>query len=63
MKALEEWALTHNVPYVDIIKASDNDRDILLSWVHLTPAGNQIIANAFATKILDEIGSGNVNVH
>jgi len=45
--------LKENVAFVDIIKAMDQDRDSLLSDVHLNPHGNKIIAQAFADKIFN----------
>jgi lysophospholipase L1-like esterase len=53
MKELKSWALKENVPFVDIIKSLDQDRDTLLTSVHLNPRGNKIIAREFADKIFD----------
>jgi hypothetical protein len=39
------------VPFVDVVKALDQDRDVLVSWVHLSPRGNRMIADAFAEEI------------
>jgi hypothetical protein len=52
MRALREWATAHGVPLVDVIAATDERRDILVSWVHLSPEGNEMIAEAFAPTIL-----------
>ena len=52
MTSLESWAKDNKVPFVDIIEKLDKDRDVLVSWVHLSPRGNQMIAEAFADKIL-----------
>ena len=48
---LESWALSNNVPLVDVIELLDQDRDVLLSSVHLSPRGNKMIAEAFASEI------------
>jgi hypothetical protein len=53
MKEIKDWALKENVAFVDIIKALDQDRDSLLSNVHLDPRGNKIIAQTFADKIFN----------
>ena len=39
---------------VDGIAALDEDRSVLLSWVHLSPEGNEKLARAFADPILQE---------
>ena len=51
MDLLGKWASESGVPLVDIIKMLDNARDVLVSWVHLTPCGNKFIAEAFANEI------------
>jgi lysophospholipase L1-like esterase len=55
MKALRQWALSEQVPFVDIINSLDPHRDTLLSWVHLNIEGNQLVAEAFAEKIRELI--------
>jgi hypothetical protein len=40
------------VPFADIVSALDRDRDVLVSWVHVTPRGNRLIAEAYAREIL-----------
>ena len=52
MKNLESWAQANRVPFVDVIGRLDNDRDVLVSWVHLSPRGNGMVAEAFADEIL-----------
>lgn len=52
MRELEIWAASQDVPLVDVISALDGDRDVLVSWVHLSPRGNQMVAAAFAQEIL-----------
>ncbi len=51
MDELKDWALTNNIPFVNIIEALNQDRDQLTSWVHLTPQGNRIIASQFTDAI------------
>jgi lysophospholipase L1-like esterase len=48
---LEQWATSNHVPFVNIQKVLDQDRDVLMSWVHLSPRGNRMIADALAEKI------------
>jgi len=52
MSDLRKWAEDNNVIVVDGIKALDDRRDCLTSWVHLTPEGNNILAAAIAKSIL-----------
>lgn len=52
MTDLKHWALTNVVPFVDIIQALDENRDNLLTFVHLTPKGNRIVAEALANEVL-----------
>ena len=59
VKDLEVWAQENNVPFVDAIAALDNNRDVLVSWVHLSPRGNQMLAEALAEKILSFSGELN----
>lgn len=54
MSELKKWALSNNISFVDVIKALDDDRDFLLSWVHVNHKGNRIIAKAFADEILKQ---------
>lgn len=53
MAESRRWAERRGVPFVDGIAALDDDRDVLLSLVHLSPRGNRLLADAIATKILD----------
>ena len=53
MNAIRSWALKENVTFVDVINALNQDRDTLLSNVHLNPQGNRIIAKEFADKIFN----------
>ena len=54
MKDLESWTSQNQVPFVDIIDLLDDDRQLLLSWVHLHADANRKIAEAFANVILQE---------
>ncbi|MBH0207042.1 MAG: hypothetical protein HP495_00615 [Nitrospira sp.] len=48
----ERWAVSNHVPFVNIQKVLDQDRDVLMSWVHLSPRGNRMIADALAEEIV-----------
>ncbi len=52
MLALEKWAKENSVEFVDLIGALNQDRDGLLSWVHLTPASNRMIARALSDSLV-----------
>ena len=51
MADLRAWASANDVPFVDIISRLDNDRDVLVSSVHLSPRGNRMVAEAFSEEI------------
>jgi hypothetical protein len=51
MDRLKEWARANHVAYADVIGRLDQDRDVLVSWVHLSARGNQLVARAFADEI------------
>ena len=55
MKELDAWASTNAVPTVDVIAALDHRRDLLTSWVHLSPEGNQIVAEVFVDEIIKQV--------
>jgi lysophospholipase L1-like esterase len=55
MTDLESWAREREVPFVDIIRLLDATRDVLVSWVHLSPEGNRKIAAAFADEIVGRL--------
>lgn len=55
MDDLKTWAESEHVPSLDVIATLDRDRDVLLSWVHVNPRGNKMIAAALSDKILDEL--------
>ena len=52
MRDLATWAKANRVPFVDVITRLDQDRDLMVSWVHLSPRGNHMAAEAFADEIL-----------
>jgi lysophospholipase L1-like esterase len=53
MDRSRDWATDGDVAYVDGIAQLDTDRDVLLSWVHLSPRGNRLLADAIANRIID----------
>jgi hypothetical protein len=52
MRDLRAWAEQNRLPFVDIIKVLDNERQHLVSWVHLDAYANGLVADAFADEIL-----------
>ena len=52
MKDLSAWAKVNQIPFVDVISRLDQDRDVMMSWVHLSPKGNRMVAEAFAEEII-----------
>ena len=52
MDAVEAWARERGVSFVDVIALLDEERHHLLSYVHLDPYANGVIASAFADEIL-----------
>ena len=58
MTALREWAGEEGVPLVDAIAALDPGRDVITSWVHLTPEGNRRLAAAFAPAVAELLCPG-----
>ena len=53
---LEQWATANRVPFVDVQNVLDRDRDVIISWVHLSPRGNRMVADALAKKMKPWIG-------
>jgi len=53
MENLEKFAVDNHVPFVDIIDALNQERDVLVSWVHLSPKGNKMIATTLAREIME----------
>lgn len=58
MRALRSWAASKRIPFVDVIGALDQDRDVLRSWVHLDAKGNRAVAEAFAGEITKHVCRG-----
>jgi hypothetical protein len=54
MQDLKQWAEKNDVPFVDVIGALDQNRHYLLSWVHLAPEANRVVAAKFAEPILKQ---------
>lgn len=54
-RGLRAWAEEQGELYVDGVKLFDelNKRDALVSWVHLSPHGNQMLAAAIGAKIIE----------
>jgi hypothetical protein len=52
MQELREWARSAEVGFVDGIAVLDDDRHLLISWVHLHPEANRKLAGAIAGEIL-----------
>jgi lysophospholipase L1-like esterase len=55
MAELNQIAVTEHLPIVDNIAIVDQDRRRLASWVHLTPEGNERLAEALETVIVPYI--------
>lgn len=55
MQALRQWADREKVTLVDEIAALDQERDDLLTYVHLNAAGNRIVAREFGKAILEQL--------
>jgi lysophospholipase L1-like esterase len=53
MRNEKAWVKENRVPFVDVIARLDHDRDVMVSWVHLSPRGNRMVAKALAEKILE----------
>ncbi|BFU90350.1 MAG: hypothetical protein NTAFB01_15370 [Nitrospira sp.] len=53
---LEHWADSNRVPFVNVQKVLDQDRDVLTTWIHLSPRGNRMIADALAKEITKWVG-------
>jgi lysophospholipase L1-like esterase len=54
MKDLEQWSQRQGVPFVDVVGALDQDRHYMLSWVHLHPEANRVVAAKLSEAILRE---------
>jgi lysophospholipase L1-like esterase len=49
---LRDWAHRRGLDVADVLGALDGHRDLLVSWVHLAPEGNRIVAQTLARTIL-----------
>jgi lysophospholipase L1-like esterase len=58
MTALRGWTGREGVPLVDAIVALDPAREVITSWVHLTPEGNRRLAAAFAPVVAEHLCPG-----
>jgi len=52
MRDLKTWAEKNKLPFVDIIGLLDQERQHLVSWVHLDTYANGLVADALADEIL-----------
>jgi hypothetical protein len=52
MRDLRNWAEKNKLPFVDIISLLDQERQHLVSWVHLDAYANGLVADALAHEIL-----------
>ena len=60
MEQLEVWATRNEVPFADVIGRLDHDRHYLLTWVHLHPEANRMVAETLADQIEPRICLGSV---
>jgi len=53
-RGLKAWAEAYHQPFVDVVALFDElkQRHHLVSWVHMSPHGNRLIAEALADEIL-----------
>jgi hypothetical protein len=54
MRDLRNWAGKNKLPFVDIISLLDQERQHLVSWVHLDAYANGLVADALADEILHQ---------
>jgi hypothetical protein len=52
MRDAQAWAAERNVTFADVIAALDQERHLLLSWVHLHPDANAVVAETLAAPLL-----------
>jgi len=57
MGDLKNWAVSADVPFVDAITAMDQERDNILTHVHLSQRGNEIVARQFSEAIVANLGN------
>ena len=55
-----EWASRTGIPVADARAILDERRDLLLSWVHLHPKANRMVAATIADVLLKQVGGGAV---
>ena len=55
MRDVVAWSAREDVLLADVRRELDERRDTLLSWVHLNPEGNRIIASALSEIIYDNL--------
>jgi hypothetical protein len=55
MRDLRDWAEKNQLPLVDIIGLLDQQRQHLVSWVHLDAYANGLVADALAGAILQHL--------
>jgi len=58
MQDMKQWAERNAVPFVDIIGTLDQHRHYLLSWVHLHPEANRMVAAKLSEPILQRYCPG-----
>lgn len=58
MKNLRDWTRKEGVTMLDGIQLLDSHRDEMLSWVHLSPAANRILAAGMVEAIRDTLSVG-----
>lgn len=51
MEGEKKWAHDNNVNIIDGIKALDQHRNELITWVHLSARGNYMLANEIANRL------------
>jgi hypothetical protein len=51
MRDLRNWAEKNKLPFVDIISLLDQERQHLVSWVHLDAYANVLVSDALADEI------------
>src|SRR5262245_28656927 len=54
MRDLRNWAQKNKLPFVDIISLLDQERQHLVSWVHLDVYANRLVADALAYEIFQQ---------
>lgn len=53
--SLEQWAHATGTNFLNVKDLLNNDRDVLISWVHLSPRGNTMIAHALTDEIIRDL--------